>query len=265
MSLDFERALKYPFEDKKWVEKLLPLFLIMFIILVAVSITQIFGNGVISAVFKDTGIEDGFALSYITSFTTTMGVSVLLFPLSLYLSGYMLKISQNVMKGEDILLPPHSEYEDIFAKGLVQWLARFTTGIIPAVILTVYIILASTLFVEGAYDNLEILLLLIGIALYILMQTVASFISIGMLINYMRVNHWRAIFDFDEIKSILQNRWKDIVLFWLVMTALSAVASLLIFMTCCLAPFTGAILQTLYMLIYAYIMGNLAKLVTTKA
>lgn len=265
--ISFENAIKFPFAQKDWQSTVGVYFLITFAVGTLTAILQFVFQlpaDVLSTIAKESsevGVEvmaESLNLIYVVISTI---VSIIVFPVTLYLSGYIFDIIRHIVYGKEPAIPSHGQIWFRLKLGMV----RFTILLILSFISLLLAIIPGIVLVAG-FLTLESSALgtifiviggLLGI-LWLLISTVGlKFAQYAMEYQYLK-NGFRSIFHASSVYAIIANNVKSLIILF-AFEILGGVVVGLAFISCCLVFIVQPALATMVAFTLAYYYGMTYK------
>lgn len=271
MKLDVEKAVKFPFEDPEWLKR----FGIYVAVAVAISILGSVLNlftGPLTSVFRSiegTGVDvdlDSIMKMILPYFSLT-AISVLTFPVQLYLSGYVFQITANVMDGDEHPSPDHNDFGLKFKLWWAKFVATFVPTMIvtfvvgllafPTVLLSIYVLStepgAAGIILIG-FLWMVVLLIILAISFY------TSFVVIpGMEYLYLKNDDFSEMFNLTLIAEFGKLAWKKVVLVAFIMIALAMVGSFIPLILCFISFLVSPVINSMIEFSKAHLYGQIYR------
>lgn len=282
MEFNLDKIVKAPFEEKDWIKRLLPIFLVNLLYMFVSQASNLFQNLIVySTPFTST---KGYNYFNATGFNseaigTSLVVSCIVFIFALaymafqilYTMGFNLVIAKNVMNDEKPTLPEPNRFKD-FAKFGGKY---FVTGLVYAILFgcltfagVVIIALVgsalrgeeartlTTILAIGGISILGILGLIYGI--FVQPATTYLLIKTGSLAQALNPS---------TVFAVIKAGAKEFLILLAFNIALAVVMmgiSLMSILTCCLIVIISPIITTLFSVYMHYLMGLVFKELKSK-
>jgi len=255
MNINIEKAIKFQFADKKWVNKIGPHIGIMYG-MIAIWIVSYFCF--IFGVFAFSANDESEAIAMI------LGIVILLVALligafyllySLYLSGYLVEIVRNEMIDKTEL----PEIKPIGTR-ILTGLKICLIGMVPMVVLYVVffggMILAAALSSTASNSDataliISIFMMILMLLYYVILFLYSIFIAPSMMYLFIKEGVGAALSP-SKIIRVIKAGWVDLLLYF----ALIMAASFTLVIVMCV-PFIGAFLYPAIMVMYFVAAMNL--------
>ncbi|HVX92604.1 MAG TPA: DUF4013 domain-containing protein [Candidatus Dojkabacteria bacterium] len=260
--INIDNAINYPFKDKNWKESLGVYFLIVFVMGIVSQMISFF-LGLSSAFIRSLQHYSGTPYSQLSNSATSFLVSLLLLPITLYLAGYVIDLTRNVMKGNEDTHVKHGKIGDRIQTGL----APFTYGLVLTLtdVLLLLLVFTPTViatYLQDHYPMLAVIVLICFAILCILFVLFSVFllpvIYKTMLYIYINEGSISKGFNASKIFEILKTSWKKFYFLYFVDIVIAFISFISI-LSCCLVFIVSPILTSILIFIKADIEGNVFR------
>ena len=241
-------ALKYPFNDTRHV---LLLGIFCSVVSILSALVQYFSVNIFRFIANG-GIVDGAISSLAqTDFIIVAVLSIIVFILAIFISGYCLKVSKYAVESK-FELPSFKNPFKIFITGLKVCVVIVVYYILPIILITLGLLLTVNQSVGSTINMVGLLILLIALIFHIF---VSLFILMA-IVNMVVEDKLSAAFKFKDIYAIISNlgwlKYIGIIIFALILHFIIGV-----FCTVLINVFTGLIGMALSNGIVMIILGGL--------
>ncbi|MCB9789854.1 DUF4013 domain-containing protein [Candidatus Nomurabacteria bacterium] len=262
MRIDIQKALKYIFDDQDWIMKVGILIVVFAVVSFLTQIMNI-GGSVITNI-GDTGLFENSTISgiipLITQMTVSASVMIISLPVTIYISGYSLETTLNVMNGKASPLPDHNN----LGYKLRLWLGNFVIGLAPKAItatlaLILIVPLAILISINWDSSSVGIWVLLMIFAIFIVGIVdffINSLIRRSMTYLFLKSGSISGAFNFREVMKISRMWWKDLLLVALIGILAIFVIWIVGVMSCFFSFIVSPALNVLYLLFMAHLIGQ---------
>lgn len=270
LSFDIEKAIKFPFKDPKWPQKVGIFFgiqIFLTVIIYALQYSPYFFTLFDSTAGDTQASQSG--LLFMLAIFGMIGVMLLSIPYWFYLTGYIMEITKNVMDGKELPIPEHSNFGYKFKLFGVTFLIGLGPGllammIIFALIIPAFIITGASAGSDAFGPSILIMIFYILFAIFIgivLMVVLFSLVVPAMFYLYLKKGSLGAAFDLASVKRVIQAGWKNFIIATLLTFALSigAQAITLASWLCLLGWAVGPLAQIWLMLSQSHLLGQVYK------
>ena len=200
-------------------------------------------------------------ISSLVSLLGSVLISLLLFPATLYISGYTYMIADCLRKGSEEVLPEHDSIGDGIKIGGIAIGFSFLLSI-PLIILLVlsFILLYGAIGSAGSIGGVMSFGLITGIIVFIFLvgiyfAALEIFIVPVFMYRYLTTQDFSGSFAFRPFVRILRQSWVD----WIVVFGITLLLNMVTFgvqmILCCLGPFVTPFIDTVSVLAAAGLTG----------
>jgi hypothetical protein len=266
---NLEKALKFPFTQKNWENKFALLFLAyLFLSLVSsftdtgAQFTKEFGTN-----FRPENLRD---LSEIVSHVRTFNIisaiilGILTTPVALYLSGFFLSLTYNVMSKKEEVLGEVSSFGEYIKLGFVKFGLSIPVGLISIFVMA--IIIAAGVAVTVALDTTSLSvgsgawIPVVGIwgvvfLLILALSFAAHLLNTSIIYNYLKKPDFWAALNYQRVMKTFSAGWKEFlgVIGW---GFVIGIGTMIVRVTlCCLSFVVTPALNLYTTMVIAYLYG----------
>ena len=262
VSIDFNKAFRYIFDDPDWKKKALPLFVVSVVIAVLQMGIRMISN--LIAIALDAGSDEVVfeTVNQLAGGVSLVSLSFIVIPFSIYIQGYLLKISRSILSGEEYP-PDHGGIADILSDGfklsVIELGYTFMVVFLLALVSIPFVAgVFISLFSESDFADISSVLLIIGGGLFfalvvLAVLAVSVFYAPLVAYSYLREGTIWSGFHFKKILSWIKFVWKDILLITLLNMVANVSLGVVSFVLCCVGFIVQPAIQT-YLIFFS---GNL--------
>ncbi len=265
--ISFENAIKFPFAQKDWQSTVGIYFLITFAVGTLTAILQFVFQlpaDVLSSIAQESsevGVEvmaESLNLIYVVISTA---VAIIVFPVTLYLSGYIFDTVRHILYSKEPSIPAHGQIWFRLKLGSVRLLITLILSLISLILAIIpgIVLVAGFLTLEASALGTIFIIFggLLGI-LWLLISTVGmKFAQYAMEYQYLK-NGFRSIFHISAVYSIIANNLKNLLILF-VFEMVGGFLVALAFISCCLVFIVQPALATMVAFTMAYYYGMTYK------
>ncbi len=257
-----EQSLKYIFSTPENKNRILVIFAILFVLSIVSSIVQLFVQLPADFITEVGNNSDARGVVQAFAALVSFGVSIVLLPLSMYVYGYILKVTMEIRNGAETL-PAHNDIWDKIKLGGKYFAIQFIY-FLPVVIFFVIgaFLVSSINFGTGQDTNIQaveliaelIIFFIAAIYIFVLLPLLTS----SAIYNMLKTGKFSSIFDLSTIfNNIMINTGQYFYLYGV--QVLAGLSQILAILTICLIFVVQPALQAISLTAVAVIMGNVFK------
>lgn len=279
--MDIRKAITYITEDPYWIKKSGVIFVIQLLIGAGaqlanftIDISSFFNNytetpmRIMPHLTDESLIGTQLLTGLLSLFVITI-IGVVLLPVYMYIGGFLTETKLNVMNGNELPLPDHTniglKFKYAISVFIVQFVPIFLSTliiIIPLGILGVIVLLGlekgiATGVITVTLFSIFTLLFIVFLFLYGFVLTPA------LTFRYLKTGSIFASWNVSELMKVIKVGWVRMALVSLIMIALASVASVMTFtltlLTCGILGFLGTIVTTYASFAEAHLMGSVYR------
>ncbi|KKR06275.1 MAG: hypothetical protein UT34_C0001G0315 [candidate division WS6 bacterium GW2011_GWF2_39_15] len=272
--INLENAVKFPFEDKDWLKTVGVYFLIslgLAIITFVLQTTFQLPADIFNTIAKETETE---SFKYLATSTNAISaffnmiVSLVTFPVTLYLSGYLFDVVGHIMYGKKPEITPHGNIWQRVKFGIVKVVIGFVLGMTSLLLLGFPILTgaAAAISMESMIVVSILLWIATGVLFLLWLFTCVIIVKFAMYsMEYLYLSEgFKNVFVLSKVSALISNNWKKYLLL-LGLEILGAIAISLSFVTCCMAFFVYPAVATVVAFALAYCYGTVYKEIYTSS
>ena len=249
------------FNDKRFLPKVAAVFCIYLLIS---GISWLLGAlGFFSSFFSSfISPNSPFNLSTFIFYGTSLLVTILMLPFTIYLKGYTYMIADRMRRGLVDALPEHNDLKKGLRIGGANIAALF--GItIPVILLVslfagILLMFVPLVFMDG-YGALGFGLMagvfFVIILMVLLFLTINAFFVPSFMYIYLKERSIAEAFSPRRIWGVIQVGWEEFLMLWLFLLAVAFLTGVLGLALCCLGPFLKPLIQTVTLLLNGAFIG----------
>ncbi|MBD3329309.1 DUF4013 domain-containing protein [Candidatus Dojkabacteria bacterium] len=270
LKIDPEKIIKAPFIEKDWWKKAGTIALLFFCVILLTVIFQMISSfiavPIIGLIFA--GIEESAAMRVETDLLLSAvaavvilivygGMSLILIPLFIYLTGYINRYAKAVMQDQNAVLPKHENIKQQMKFGFRAFVSTATYNVIFALVANLVFILPFVLLLNDfdtyiwgvvAFAVVYSLIYTAGTVLFNLISTSSGYI-------FLKTNSVRKALKFSNIKKVIKDGWKHILVLWGLNIILWFIIYAIWIFTSCFGFITMPIIASLWMIYSGYLKG----------
>jgi hypothetical protein len=270
--INIEKAIKFPFEKKGWESKLGVLFLVYLFVYLISTFSNV-GSEYVSTLsdFQAAGrMSEVPDLLRMNTAPITMWsglLSLLMIPVSLYISGYEFSVTRNVMQKKKEILEQPADVGNHFKLGLTKLGLSIPVYLVYIILIMAFIFLAFAVKpLPSVNANITMMLLIWGsfFLFAVIFGVLAHFLNTSIYYNYLKDRNFWGAFNIGKMLSTLRAGWKEflVVVGW---GALVGIGAFIINATLCCLAFIVSPAMTMYtQLVIAHLTGQAFQILAAR-
>ncbi|MBI2356555.1 hypothetical protein HYV12_00645 [Candidatus Dojkabacteria bacterium] len=262
--ISIEKAIKFPFAQNDWQKTVGIYFLTTLVIAVITFMLQLVfqvPSDILEAIAKESGDQSIYLFAQgIGAFYIVVSsiVSILIFPVTLYLNGYTFDVIRHIVYGKDPAITPHGNYAFRLKLGAVRIVITTILGLFAFILLFIPGLtgLAGVLSLE----SIPVLgTLLIAIAGVISVAWIL-FLVLGLKLMQFAMEYlyltkgFKFIFNPPQLLAIVSKNIKPFLILY-ALEILGTVLMSFIFVICCVIPIIYPVISTIFAFAISYYYG----------
>ncbi len=240
MKIDVQSALKYVFQDPNWPKKVLVIVGLQVGVSIISQILQVGSSfsGYLTELFPDLSDTSELFIQLITAsipLIIQFAAGLITIPLQFYVLGYFMENRINVMNSVENPLPENKNIMQKIYLGVMVMLISSAPVLLFMMLMVIPLLVPILLLAFSGENNeglflFSFLILFLFIFIIFALSFVLSLLVIpAMLYVYITEGSFRAAFSYSKVSGLLRVYWKNFLLTGLLIFALSAGASMLMF------------------------------------
>lgn len=215
--------------------------------------------------------ENYFFISLVSSYGLPIIVSIITFPVWIYLQGYKFRVSNLVRMNKENILPYHDNIGESMKVGGIYASIRYTlsiplagVGVIPIIALVYYLPKLSSegefALLWAVFAGIIVVLLLLGLIFFVM----DIFLIPCLMYLYLKTGHFSSIFSIREFWGIFSKSWLNWILIIILIICLYILIFFIRIITCCIGCIIYPITETLVLLITAALTGTVYQMLESE-
>ncbi len=263
--ISIEKALKFPFKESNWMKTVGVYFLVLLTLATITFIVQLFFQlpaEILDSIAQESGETSlqvaalGANFAYLA---VSLIISIVTFPVTLYLSGYVFDTVRHLMNGKENAITAHGNYLFRIKIGLVRMLVSIILGFLSlfTLVIPTIVIIAGALTMETS-AILAFILLAFGFLLSIswLVFTILGVKLVQYAMEYIYLKSgFKYIFNLNRIFRLIKTNFKSLIML-LAVEVLTGMINAFAFILFCLVFFVQPAVSTALTFSLAYYYGE---------